>query len=76
VPTVDVTAELPRIACPAVVITTTGSGLGSVDSVKAWQQTILGSTLEVLPGDSYHVAATDPDKCASIVRAFFDRVKA
>jgi pimeloyl-ACP methyl ester carboxylesterase len=71
VPTVDVTAELPQIACPALVITTTGSGLGSVDSVRAWQQTIPGSKLEVLPGDSYHVAATDPDACARLVRQFF-----
>lgn len=74
VPTVDVTAELPQIQRPTVVITTTGSGLGSVDSVKAWQQTIPGSTLEVLPGDSYHVAATHPDTCARIVRQFFDRI--
>jgi 3-oxoadipate enol-lactonase len=73
VPTVDVTAELPHIKCPTVVITTTGSGLASVDSVKAWQQTIPGSILEVLPGDSYHVAATHPDACARIVRQFFDR---
>jgi len=74
VPTVDVTADLPNIACPALVITTTGSGLGSVESVKTWQQTIPGSTLEVLPGDSYHVAATHPDACAQLVRRFFDRV--
>ncbi|QCK88204.1 alpha/beta hydrolase [Phreatobacter aquaticus] len=74
VPTVDVTPDLPRITSPTVVITTTGSGLGSVDSVKAWQETIKGSTLEVLPGDSYHVAATDPDVCARIVRAYFDKV--
>ena len=75
VPTVDVTAELPRIRCPVQVITTTGSGLGSVESVRAWQETIPGSKLDVLPGDSYHVAATDPDKCASLVRTFFDRLK-
>jgi 3-oxoadipate enol-lactonase len=76
VPTVDVSAEAPTIRCPTVVITTTGSGLASVDTVKAWQQTIPGSTLEVLPSDSYHVAATHPDDCARIVRAFFDRVGA
>lgn len=76
VPTVDVTPALPRIRCPAVVITTTGSGLGSVESVKAWQETIPGSTLEVLPGDSYHVAATHPDECAAIVRRFFAGVRA
>jgi len=76
VPTVDATPDLPKIACPTLVITTTGSGLGSVDSVKAWQETIPGSRLEVLPGDSYHVAATDPDTCARLARDFFDRVGA
>lgn len=76
VPTVDITAELPSIKCPAQIITTTGSGLASVDAVKAWQQTIPGSTLEVIPGDSYHVGATHPDECARLVRAFFDRVVA
>ncbi|MBW7972082.1 alpha/beta hydrolase [Bradyrhizobium sp. BR 10289] len=74
VPTVDVTGELPSIKRPALVITTTGSGLGDVASVKAWQETIPGSKLDVLPGDSYHVAATDPDVCARKVREFFDRV--
>ena len=68
----DTTAALPRIACPSVVITTAGSGLGNVNSVQAWQQTISGSRFEVLPGDSFHVAATHPDDCAGIVRRFFD----
>lgn len=72
VPSVDVTAQLPNVACPAMVITTTGSGLGSVDAVRAWQETMPHSELVVLPGDSYHVAATDPDTCASMVRSFFD----
>lgn len=75
VPTVDVSADLPRIRCPAVIITTTGSGLGTVESVRSWQQQIADSTLEVLPGDSYHVAATDADTCARIVREYFDRVE-
>ncbi len=72
VPTVDVTADLPRIACPSLVVTTTGSGLGSVAAVRAWQRTIPNSRLVELPGDSYHVAASDPDRCAEIVRAFLD----
>jgi len=74
VPTVDVQPELPNIRCPTLVITTTGSGLGDAGSVRAWQETIPGSRLEVLPGDSYHVAATDPVVCAGLVRGFFDRV--
>jgi pimeloyl-ACP methyl ester carboxylesterase len=72
VPTVDVTADLPRIACPTLVVTTTGSGLGSADAVRAWQRTIPHSRLVELPGDSYHAAASDPDRCAEIVRAFLD----
>ena len=76
VPTVDVRPELPQIGCPTLVITTTGSGLGSVDSVRAWQQTIPGSQLEALPGDSYHVAATDPAACAALVRDFLGRITA
>lgn len=73
VPAIDVRADLPRIACPTLVITTDGSGLGSVESVRAWQKTIPGSELMVVPGDSYHVAATHPEPCASAVLDFIDR---
>jgi hypothetical protein len=45
-----------------------------VAQVNAWKETIPGPALDVLPGDSYHVAATDPDVCAAIVRAYFDKV--
>lgn len=64
IPTSDITADLPRIACPTLVITTEGSGLGSVEQTRTWQQMIPRSTLLALPGDSYHVAASDPDHCA------------
>jgi pimeloyl-ACP methyl ester carboxylesterase len=63
-PYVDITGDLPRIKCPTLVMTTEGSALGSVDSTRAWQETIPNSELRVLPGDSYHVAATDADRCA------------
>ncbi|MBI4189532.1 MAG: alpha/beta hydrolase [Betaproteobacteria bacterium] len=62
--TSDITSDLPRIACPTLVITTEGSALGSVEETRAWQQRIPRSTLVVLPGDSFHVAASDPDRCA------------
>ena len=71
----DIRADVPNIACPTLVITTEGSGLASVDETRAWQQTIPDAELLVLPGDSYHVAATDPDVCAQMVRKFFDRLK-
>ena len=70
VPTVDVTGCLDRIRAPTLVVTTTGSMLGSTSEVEAWQRKIGGSQLEVLPGDSYHVAASDPDACAELVAAF------
>ena len=70
IPTWDVAADLPRIQCPTLVITTEGSVLGSVDEMRAWQKKIPGSKLLALPGDSFHVAATDPDRCALAVRDF------
>ena len=53
---------MPKIACPTLVITTEQSGLGTVDEMRAWQQQIAGSELLVLPGNSYHVAATHADR--------------
>jgi hypothetical protein len=41
-----------------------------VDSVRAWQERIIGSRLMVLDNDSYHVAASDPDETAALVRDF------
>lgn len=73
VPTVDVTGCLDRIRAPTLVVTTTGSMLGSTSEVEAWQRKIAGSQLEVLPGDSYHVAASDPDACADMVAAFLKK---
>ena len=67
VPTIagsDIRADLPRIACPTLVITTEGGTLASVEATRAWQQIIPNSTLLVLPGDSYHVAASHPERCA------------
>ena len=73
VPYTDVAADLPRIQCPTLVITTERSALGTVESTRAWQQTIPNSELLVLPGDSYHVAATDPDLCAEATLKFITR---
>jgi len=73
VPTVDVTGCLEAIRAPTLVVTTTGSMLGSTSEVEAWQRKIRGSQLEVLPGNSYHVAASDPDACAELVAAFLKK---
>ncbi len=73
IPKADITADLPAIRCPTLVITTEGSALGSVETTRQWQQMIPHSTLLVLPGDSYHVAASDADTCARATRDFIKR---
>jgi len=69
----DITDALPRIRCPTLVITTEGSALGSVEEVRAWQRIIPRSELLVLPGNSYHVAASDADACARATLDFIRR---
>ncbi len=66
----DIRADLANIACPTLVITTEGSGLASVEETRDWQQQIARSRLLVLPGDSYHVAASHPEVCAEAVLEF------
>jgi 3-oxoadipate enol-lactonase len=70
VPDVDVTASLPRIAAPTLVVTASGGGLGPVDEVRRWQTTIPNSTLQAIDADSYHVAGSHPAVAAAAVLAF------
>jgi 3-oxoadipate enol-lactonase len=69
----DIRADVPRIACPTLVITTEESGLASVDQTRAWQEQIPDSELLVLPGNSYHVAATHADRAAEAALDFIER---
>ncbi len=69
----DIRADLPNIQCPTLVITTEGSALGSVDVTRNWQQQIPDSELLVLPGNSYHVAATHADQAADATLDFIRR---
>jgi pimeloyl-ACP methyl ester carboxylesterase len=66
----DIRADLPRITCPTLVITTEGSALASVEETRAWQQSISNSELLVLPGNSYHVATTAAERCAQATLDF------
>ena len=69
----DIRTDLPKIACPTLVITTEDSGLGTVDETRAWQQQIADSELLVLPGNTYHVAATHADRAADATLDFIAR---
>jgi 3-oxoadipate enol-lactonase len=69
----DIRTDLPRIACPTLVITTDESGLASVEETCAWQQAIPDSELLVVPGNSFHVAASDAERCAQATLDFIAR---
>lgn len=69
----DITHDVANIRCPMLVLTTVDSKLASVDETKAWQQQVPQSELVVLPGNSFHVAATDPDACAEATLDFLRR---
>jgi 3-oxoadipate enol-lactonase len=72
VPGLDLREEVMKIKCPTLVITTTGSGLRTVDSVKEWQSRLAQSELLVLEGDAWHAAAAYPDACAQAAAAFLE----
>jgi hypothetical protein len=55
------------------VITTEHSGLGSVEETRAWQKAIRDSELLVVPGNSYHVAASEAERCAQATVDFIAR---
>ena len=69
----DIRPDLPKIACPTLVLVTEKSMLGSVDETRAWQRQIPDSELVVLPGNSYHVAATHADSAAAATLDFIAR---
>ena len=75
VPGLDIREEVLAIRCPSLIVTTTGSGLRTVDSVKAWQQKLARSELLVLEGDAWHAAGAYPDACATATAAFLARVE-
>ena len=66
----DIRGDLPKIRCPTLVITTDESGLASVDETRVWQQQIANSSLLMLPGNSYHVAASHAERCAAATLDF------
>ena len=64
VPGMDIRADVAKIECPALIFSTTGSGLRSMDSYKEWTSTIRDCRLVVLESDAWHAAGAMPDECA------------
>ena len=68
--------ELSRIAAPVLIVTTQESGLQSVEAVERYARRIPVSRVIVLPGDSYHIAAVEPDLCARHALEFMQQADA
>ena len=73
IPNLDLRESIQHILSPSLVITTTGSGLRSVESVKAWHATMKNATMQVIEGDAWHAAGAYPELCASMCLDFIDQ---
>jgi len=68
--------ELHRITAPTLYVTTQGSGLHSVAEVEKFAKQIPNSRVIVMPGDSFHIAAVEPDQCAQHALRFMQQASA
>jgi 3-oxoadipate enol-lactonase len=68
--------ELPRITAPTLIVTTQESGLQSVEAVERYARQIQNAKVIVMPGDSYHIAAAEPDICAQHALTFIRQTSA
>jgi pimeloyl-ACP methyl ester carboxylesterase len=70
----DLDATLARITAPTLIVTTQESGLQSVEAVERYAKRFPDARVIVLPGDSYHVAAVEPELCAQQALQFIAQV--
>jgi pimeloyl-ACP methyl ester carboxylesterase len=68
--------ELPRITAPTLIVTTQESGLQSVEAVERYARQIRNAKVIVMSGDSYHIAAAEPDTCAQHALTFIRQTSA
>ena len=68
--------RLPLIKVPTLIVTTQESGLQTVEAVRQFAARIPDARVIVLDGDSYHIAAVDPETCARHALAFMAEVAA
>src|SRR5262245_54493198 len=72
----ELEAGLARITAPTLIVTTNESGLQSVEAVEQYARHFPDARVLVLPGDSFHIAAVEPDLCAQHALRFIDEVSA
>ncbi len=66
----DVTAGLPKITAPTLVITMAGGAMQTPANVLEWTRRIPRSEVVTIAGDGYHPAASRPEECAAHVLKF------
>jgi 3-oxoadipate enol-lactonase len=74
--TMDLDDRLPLIKAPTLIVTTQESGLQSVEAVERYAARIPDARVIVVPGDSYHIAAVEPELCAQHALRFMQEVAA
>ena len=72
----DLDDRLPLIGAPTLIVTTQESGLQSVEAVERYAARIRDARVIVVAGDSYHIAAVEPDLCAQHALRFMQEVAA
>src|SRR5215813_3262610 len=71
--TMNLDDRLPLIQAPTLIVTTQESGLQTIEAVKAYAARIPNAQVIVLDGDSYHIAAVEPELCARHALAYMDK---
>jgi 3-oxoadipate enol-lactonase len=72
----DLLDVLPRIEAPTLVLAAEGSTVQPLVGTREWASLIPRAQLQVMPGDSPHLAALHPDECARRVLDFIDSLEA
>lgn len=70
----DATADLARVTCPTLVVTTDGSQGNPIEATMAWQRRIGSSELQVFAGTGDHVAASHADDVSGTALAFWRKL--
>jgi pimeloyl-ACP methyl ester carboxylesterase len=71
----DLRDALPRIAAPTLVLVAAESSVQPLEATREWAALLPDARVEVLPGDSPHLAALHPEECARRVLAFVDNLE-
>lgn len=69
----DLTGILPQIKAPTLMITSDGSALAPLPTVRRWAALIPNAELLVLSGDSYNVTVSRAEECAAAALDFLRR---